>query len=194
MVSLKSPAGLLATALILSGLAGAATCDLSYLPLGKASFQVTAGEQKATFTTVSRVSGNGASGEANIGINYRWDCVGKDVRNLIKMNGQTIKLTQGTYMPAANLWKVGYTWNTTGIAFKDSAPKQTVTVTSTNRIAAREKLTVPAGTFDTYRVEAEAKLAGNSSKMTFWYAQGYGMVKQIDHSTGAQTVMTKFVK
>jgi hypothetical protein len=63
---------------------------------------------------------------------------------------------------------VGQTWPT------KPARKGNVLVDSTMRAAAVEKIKVPAGEIEAYRVDW--KLGGQN--VSYWYAPGYGLVKQ----------------
>ena len=64
--------------------------------------------------------------------------------------------------------KVGTTW-------KAKYTVQGIAVETSSKIAAQEAVTVPAGRFDTVRVEVEHSLLTT----TTWYAPGVGVVKQL---------------
>ncbi|MFN3429569.1 MAG: hypothetical protein ACK46X_06420 [Candidatus Sericytochromatia bacterium] len=54
----------------------------------------------------------------------------------------------------------------------------------TIRAIGREAVTVPAGTFEAYRVDHELAYAnGDSDTLHYWYAPGVGVVKMIERST-----------
>lgn len=54
----------------------------------------------------------------------------------------------------------------------------------TIRAIGREAVTVPAGTFEAYRVDHELVYAnGDSDTLQYWYAAGVGVVKMIERTT-----------
>ena len=61
------------------------------------------------------------------------------------------------------------------------------------KVVGTEEVTVPAGTYKTFRVEVETSVAGMQATMTFWLAQDVGIVKQTAGSSGKNDVeLAKF--
>lgn len=175
--------------------AQAASCDLSYLPLGTATYQVSVSGQKTSFSTTSQWQGNGAQGfSSRLDIKYDWKCVGRELRSIIYNKGQIVEMTKGTFMPAAQDWKVGYKWGNEALVKVDN--KILIKAVAKNHIVAQEEVKTPAGTFKTFKVEASATNDQNSLvvKQTYWYAKYYGLVKMIDHNGGPSMVLQKFSK
>jgi hypothetical protein len=99
----------------------------------------------------------------------------------------------GTRRPPADQLKVGTTWNNTVnvTGSMGSGTAVTGTISTSNKIAAEEKVTVVAGTFDALRVDGTVTEALNSSiagrtvplnitmQMSSWYASGVGLVKSV---------------
>jgi len=77
--------------------------------------------------------------------------------------------------------------NKLGDSWTSSDPEGTDTVRGV------EKITVPAGTFDALRVDAEYTLAGQKMKTVFWYEAGVGIVKWI-HRERETRVLKSFTR
>ncbi len=110
----------------------------------------------------------------------------------------------GTNFPPTNQWKVGATWtaNSTvegGGTIQDIEAVATGTVDQTYEIVAQESVTVPAGTFETYKVnltltekmaismngtEVPVEFTTNSTQ---WYAEGVGLIKSATEGDFAST-------
>lgn len=126
--------------------------------------------------------------------------------------GAAIAARGVTSLPAAEAWRVGVSWTDTGeisardlpglppalVAGGGSSLTGTVTVAST--IAASEPIAVPAGRFETYRIDASTAQrvvvdTGVLGKIPVelvtttrtWYARGVGMVRQQAEPYGLTT-------
>ena len=83
----------------------------------------------------------------------------------------------GTYDPPWAVWpgaeyQIGKKWSTRTIQTRPDGSKQWIDVETV--IAAREKVTVPLGTFDTYRIEVTMVYqSGGRAKLTFWDDPGW---------------------
>lgn len=104
---------------------------------------------------------------------------------------------RGILIPAEDAWQVGKTWDASYDLIGTIAASQgmsgtiTGTVSMANEIVAKEKVTVPAGTFDAFRVDTKMtqtmrmNLGGVAAPEPFtismdtssWYAPGVGLVK-----------------
>ena len=75
-------------------------------------------------------------------------------------------------LPSAE-YQVGKKWSSRTIQTRPDGSKQWIDAETV--IAAREKVTVPLGTFDTYRIEVTMTFqTGGRAKMTFWDDPGWG--------------------
>ncbi len=88
--------------------------------------------------------------------------------------------------PAPNLWKPGYAWTyVMNMEGRKSGFNARAVLTFNYRIVAREKVTVPAGTFDAWKVEmngnVDARVAVLPIRQNFsetqWVVPDIGIVK-----------------
>lgn len=106
-----------------------------------------------------------------------WLCTDKGLEMQIdEIPGMSITTT-GSSIPAT--MEVGAEWTQT---FEMKGPGISTKITTVNRVVAREKITVPAGTFDAFRVDYEAETAGvgeapSVTRGTQWFAVGTGIVR-----------------
>lgn len=94
----------------------------------------------------------------------------------------------GVSLPAAPGWKVGQRWNLTwNLEGKKGLLRGQGTVDTQYEVLSREKVTVPAGTFDAWKVRASTRLHGKVAGISLnqpaftgilWYAEGVGLVRQ----------------
>ncbi|WP_157451924.1 hypothetical protein [Deinococcus aquatilis] len=200
-----------------SGLAGAVACDTqSYLASGTATYQMVSPAGKSTVVNKAVVKGSSvqvtstSNGKSTTVV---WNCTAK---------GMTVNLPTGEakasfdigFLPPSSAWKVGYNWTSTGKI--SGMAGMTITTTTQSRITASERVTTPAGTFNTLRVESTtaskmqlpsgtklppgmdaAALAGainSPSKSTSWYARGVGTVKTTMPDNKFTMTLIKFVR
>jgi hypothetical protein len=95
-------------------------------------------------------------------------------------------------LPGAE-YQVGKRWNSESVV--RTRDGSTGWMTTEGRIAAFEKVTVPAGTFDTYRIEAvQRNIWGETIRLTYWNQPAFGMsVKvliEVRNRNGQVTVNT----
>jgi hypothetical protein len=97
--------------------------------------------------------------------------------------------TTGPSIPAT--MEIGAEWTQT---FEMKGPGISTRITTVNRVAAREEITVPAGTFDAFRVDYEAETAVEGeapsvTRGTQWFAVGIGVVRSTSVSdVGAEGI------
>jgi hypothetical protein len=117
---------------------------------------------------------------------------------------------RGVLIPSEDAWRIGETWDAgydlvgTIAAAQGMSGTITGTVSIANEIVAQEKVTVPAGTFDAFRVDAEMtqsmlmNLGAIAPPQPFeitletssWYAPGVGLVKSAtDIGDGTMTTI-----
>ncbi len=99
----------------------------------------------------------------------------------------------GASVPAAPLWKLGYAWTSVwNLTGKQGLLRGDGTFERHYRIMAREKVSVPAGTFDTWRIDVNLHITGKAGlfninrdigEYTLWYAEGIGIVRE-QHKDG----------
>ncbi len=92
----------------------------------------------------------------------------------------------GVSFPAPATWKTGYAWTyLMNLEGRKSGFNAAATITFRYRIVGREKVSVPAGTFDAWKVEmsgtVDARVAILPIKQNFaetqWITEGVGIVK-----------------
>ena len=124
---------------------------------------------------------------------------------------------RGVMIPAGDAWQVGETWDASFDLIGSMTASEgisgtiTGTVTMTNEIVAREKVTVPAGTFDAFRVDSVMtetmylNMGGVAMpdpisiaiNMSSWYAEGVGVIKSssgLSEDTLTTTELVSFKK
>lgn len=129
--------------------------------------------------------------------------------------GGAVEARGVTSLPAAGEWRVGTSWSDTGELASSalrglppalagaSGARLTGTVTVRSTIAASEPIEVPAGRFDTYRVDAtstqrvvvDTGVLGEIpvelvTTTRTWFASGVGMVRQQAEPYGLTTELT----
>ena len=101
----------------------------------------------------------------------------------------------GVHIPQPSEWRVGHTWTVTR-QFKVGPNEDELTAyydlseRREHEIVAKEQITVPAGTFEAYRVDISNEFGGtirdSESNRTlqgsFWYVEGVGLVKRVVES------------
>lgn len=194
----------LAAALTL-GIASAAPCDNTYLPTSPNRYWVYQSTAQATPDTLHYETS--PKGFSKV---YEWteggkaqrrrvpyQCVGGNLTSLQvpQFGGATITRASvsGVDIPAAALWKTGYSWASVwNLSGKQGLLSGNGTFERHYRIAGREKITVPAGTFEAWRVEVSLKVTGKAAFMninreigryTVWYAQDMGELRT-QHKNG----------
>jgi hypothetical protein len=99
--------------------------------------------------------------------------------------------TTGPSIPAT--MDVGTEWTQT---FEMDGPGISMRITTVNRVTSREEITVPAGTFDAFRIDYEARTEApgeppSLTRGTQWFAVGTGIVRSTSVSDlGAEDVST----
>ncbi|MDB5045636.1 MAG: hypothetical protein JWQ08_1686 [Deinococcus sp.] len=184
----------------LPGLAGAAACDTqSYLANGTATYQMVS--PAGTSTIVNKAVVKGSSIQVTSTIDGKpttvvWNCTAKGMTASLPTGKAAASFDLG-FLPPSSAWKLGYSWTSTGKI--SGMAGMTITTTTQSRIAAAERITTPAGTFNTLRVEsatatrmqppsgtklpegmdaaALSKAMNRTSKSTTWYAKGVGTVR-----------------
>lgn len=124
---------------------------------------------------------------------------------------------QGVLIPAEDEWQIGKTWDASYDLTGTIAGPQGVsgaitgTVQIANKIVAKEKVTVPFGTFDAFRVDAKATQSTHMSMggivspqpitiellTSSWYAAGVGLIKTqttLDNSIQSTVELQSFNK
>ncbi|GGQ96691.1 hypothetical protein [Deinococcus ruber] len=178
---------------LLLGSAAHAACDtLAFFPAVTNTYTMKLGGKTSTVTVSNRQSGNSVTSTSTVNgrSNYVvWTCT--DAGLSAKLGG-TLQMSTGSF-PRLSAWKVGYRWNSEAQTAGVGGLK--VRSTSVSRIAAIERVTTPAGTFSTYRVETDnttimqppagsklppgmAKAMNQSTHVVAWYAVGVGAVKE----------------
>ncbi|MDW8425789.1 MAG: hypothetical protein RMK51_07635 [Meiothermus sp.] len=123
----------------------------------------------------------------------QWTCTPQGLRTLpegeLPIPGGSVRLTKltGVVIPSNETWRVGGRWTYRyelrgRIALFDLTGFLEVE----NRIVARETISVPAGRFETLRVEASFRGEfgiGFGGRATYWFAEGVGVVKQVSEGT-----------
>ena len=101
----------------------------------------------------------------------------------------------GVNIPQPSEWRVGYTWTVTR-QFKAGPNEDELTAyydlseRREHEIVAKEQITVPAGTFEAYRVDISNEFGGTirdsesntTQQGSFWYVEGVGLVKRVVES------------
>lgn len=119
---------------------------------------------------------------------------GSDAQMKISENTMTIPndLNVGTNLPDGKIVMQS--------TINGSVLMNLTTIETERKCVAKESLTTPAGTFDCYKITSKAEIKGVMSMkqdMTYWYAEGVGMVKTESFRNGKSTgysLMTKFKK
>ncbi len=106
-----------------------------------------------------------------------WVCSDEGIGHKFAESPDTKITTTGVMIPAK--MHVGGVWNQT---FETETPGSRQKSTTVNRITRREKVVVPAGTFDAYRVDYEVETTISDQvpslvRGTQWFAPNVGMVK-----------------
>lgn len=139
-------------------------------------------------------------------LNNSWKCTGDGLAAQqyaqVSMSDANFKLetldSSGVTIPQASRWRVGERWESsyrvTGKMTQGGATtgEASGTISISNEIVGREPVTVPAGTFDAFKVRStfvqkmEMKIGSgmnmpvnNSFTATVWFGSGVGMVKSV---------------
>jgi hypothetical protein len=195
----------------LSAGAGAAACDAqSYLANGTATYQMVSPAGKSTIVSKAVVKGSTiqvtstVDGKASSMI---WNCTAKGMTASLPAGKATASFDLG-FLPPSSAWKVGYSWTSTGKI--SGVGGMTINTSTRSRIAASERVTTPAGTFSTLRVEsttsstvqlppgmqadAMSKAMNSVATSTSWYAKGVGTVKSTSPESKFTMTLIKFVR
>ncbi len=144
-----------------------------------------------------------------------WRALATSVEGASDAPASAIAAKGATVLPPPDAWRVGATWTDSGEISGTDLPalpalvapggraSVTGTVTVTSTIAAREDVDVPAGHYDTYRIDATTTQrvvvdTGILGKIPVelvtttrtWYARGVGMVRQQAEPYGLTTELT----
>lgn len=209
------PALILSAALLgCAGTHALAACDpAGFMPSGTRTYRLTTQGQSSTFTSRAQVKGNTVTVQTTTdGRTTRstWTCTGKGMTATIGAGKGDLRLESGFY-PPTSAWKVGYAWTSDGKM--QASGGMTMQSRARSRVAAQEKVTMPAGTFTALRVETTTatsmtppagtdlppgmdlnNLMGGETRSTAWYVRGVGLVKQTIPSAQFSMVLTKYTR
>ncbi|MFC6665207.1 hypothetical protein ACFP9V_07430 [Deinococcus radiopugnans] len=128
----------------------------------------------------------------------RYTCVGGAQLGLQPPRLGSITLTRaavsGTQVAAAPAWKAGAAWSLVWeLEGRQGLLSGKATLTAKRQVLGREKVSVPAGTFDAWKVRVGYRVVGRVGPIPLnrdmndfeeWYAEGVGLVKsQSSYST-----------
>jgi hypothetical protein len=152
--------------------------------------------------------------EGGTGVTHGWKCSGEGLAaleyanvNVANQNQSNMQLdletisAKGVFIPSENNWKVGYKWsneynvagNMKGTGAMPSGEMKS-NVTLEHEIIGEESVTVPAGTFNTFKVKSKITQKGTmqmttgpavsvpmnvSFDMIMYQTKGIGMVKSV---------------
>ncbi|MER3443910.1 MAG: hypothetical protein C4333_07215 [Meiothermus sp.] len=119
----------------------------------------------------------------------RWSCTPEGLQPQIQgpqpIPGGAVEFVRlsGVFWPPERDWRVGHAWSYRyelrgRVAFVELGGY----LEARNRIVGRERVQVPAGSFEALRVESvfQGRLGiGLGGKSTYWFARGVGLVKQV---------------
>ena len=196
------------SAFLLGGAAHAACDTLAFFPAVTNTYSMKSGAGSSSITVSNRPSGNSVTQVTTINgraTQIVWTCTARGLS--VKLGGD-MQMNTG-FFPPLSAWKVGYRWSSQGQMSGASGIK--VRSTSASRIAGMERVTTPAGTFDTYRVETDtttamqlpagsklppsmAKAMNQTMHSVAWYAVGVGAVQQQMQDGKIDMLLIKTVK
>jgi hypothetical protein len=105
--------------------------------------------------------------------------VDKNGVRALTVQGQNIQ-PPPTYLPAD--FRLGKTW-TAKYSFKRAQDSATVSVSSVFKIASKQKVTVPLGTYEAWVIEETGTMSDGRNKSPYegksWLAEGIGIVKSV---------------
>ena len=147
-------------------------------------------EQRRAPTSQGFAVLTGPAGQTGRREEYR--CTGSAQTSLTPPNISGVEVTRasvtGVSVPPNRGWKVGQTWDLIWtMEGRKGLLRGQGTVGTHYEVLGREKVTVPAGTFDAWRVSAQTRLQGKVAGVplgqpaftaTMWYAEGVGVVRQ----------------
>jgi hypothetical protein len=121
----------------------------------------------------------------------RYTCAGGAQLGLRPPSRGSITLTRaavsGVQIAAAPAWRPGAAWSLVwDLEGRQGLLSGRATLTATRQILGRERVTVPAGTFDAWKVQVRYRVAGRVGPIPLnrdmndfeeWYAEGVGLVK-----------------
>jgi hypothetical protein len=108
-----------------------------------------------------------------------------------------ITSSSGVVIAAPDRWKVGGTWTYTNQGTTTTSNGQTYPLKNemTFQITARERVTVPAGSYDAFKVVLTQKIEAGGGVINYtvnqWYARGMGVVRQEDQTNVHELVSYK---
>jgi hypothetical protein len=117
-------------------------------------------------------------------------------------NMQSVTVYEPPYLTYPKKFKIGAEWHaktTTKMTMTvlDKTTTDETRMESTNRVTRREKVTVPAGTFDCYVVKSQSKIEGSllsggnmagTTTMTYWFSPRLG--KAVKYESDGTSVIT----
>lgn len=123
------------------------------------------------FTTKSLSAGNASESE--------WICGDEGLEMKFAEYPDTTITSTGVSIPSK--MEVGDVWNQT---LETESPGSSQKSKTVNRVTKREKVVVPAGTFDAFRVDYEVETTMPEQEPSFvrgtqWFAAGVGIVKSV---------------
>ncbi|MFB9994683.1 hypothetical protein ACFFLM_22230 [Deinococcus oregonensis] len=195
----------------LPSLAQAATCDTqAYLAAGTATYQMASPAGKSTLVSKAVMKGNSIQVTSTVNGTTSaifWNCTAKGMTANLPTGEAKATFDLG-FLPPSSAWKVGYSWTSTGKI--SGMAGMTITTMTRSRIVASERITTPAGTFPTLRVEsstaskvqlppgmqasAMSKAMNSTTNSTAWYARGIGTVKSTSPEGKFTMTLIKFVR
>ena len=188
---------------VLGGAAQAAPCDNALNPVKAWTWRYQTAPKKAG-EAVSRYEVRRTPGEATYQdevlngsknpIAFKYKCVQGGHVNISvpQMPGTTITrlVAKGLTTPPQSAWKPGFAWTyNLALEGRRGVLGGSGAFDSAYRVVGRESVTVPAGTFDAWKVVADntalAKLGAitlfnQRSTSAAWYAEGVGLIKSDD--------------
>lgn len=191
--------------------AGAAACDSqSYLASGTATYQMVSPAGKSTIVSKAVVKGSSIQVTSTVddkASSMIWNCTAKGLTASLPTGKATASFDLG-FLPPSSAWKVGYSWTSTGKI--SGMAGMTINTTTRSKITASERVTTPAGTFNTLRVESStastvqlppgmqadgmSKAMNSTTTSTAWYAKGVGTVKSTSPESKFTMTLIKFVR
>lgn len=170
------------------GAARAAAYTETYANIGPDSFTL-----RYQFPELSVDTGWNCTPEGMVALEYgKLDFAQKPTGFKMETVGRT-----GVTVPAAERWREGQEWRSSYEIRAELAGPQGAsgrgsgTIEITNRVAGREQITVPAGSYDALKVESEMAMkltvrvgqmtvpSNTSVRNTTWFAENVGMVKSV---------------
>jgi len=195
----SGPAALLSLVLLAPSALAQARCDNVLSPVNAGwvwtySWQDVEGkrtryEQRRAPTSQGFATTTGADAQAS---REEYRCAGGAQTSLTAPSISGVEITRasvaGVSVPPAQGWRVGQTWDLTwNMEGRKGLLRGQGTVGTQYEVVGREKVIVPAGTFDAWKVSTRTQLKGKVAGIslnqptftsTMWFAEGVGLVRQ----------------